>query len=276
MEATEAVERGEEMKTGTIHKIFGAQLRGQVELTLVDWYIGPSRSRGLIEFALAALLERGHILMAEVVDTEHEEWLKGRIQEIRSMLESTIDTWQDEEVGPKNEMGTPLSATGVGAKKRYEAYILTWIDQLVRDLENEFESRKAALPQLPVILGIKREDIKEPLRQAPADQWPMQWAWFEEGVNQAETELRGILPVGILDKIRFDLIWNAVVQEVDLKEIRPSICACTLRNDAVLKIVRMYGSTGKQILTPAEELNMYSLLLTCVGGGDVQKTWWGG
>lgn len=117
------------MKTGTIHKIFGARLTGQVELTLADWYIGTKRARDLADYALD-LFDTGVSSIPPTVSSE----LKHKIDIARTMVESTVLSWEDESLGPKTEEGIPFSVDGKGAKAEYREYIKNWIEEMTKEL----------------------------------------------------------------------------------------------------------------------------------------------
>jgi len=292
MEAEERTLRGEigdGMKTELVRKLFGA-----APLQYVDWYIGEKRAQGLVDFAVNALGERVGPLIPRAIEGNQGNWLESKVAEIRNVLENEIITWMDEEKGPRDESGVPLSATGAGAKKRYEAFILVWIDGIVRDLTTELEQKitgpisfeapglsDLSIGGAPTEMGPSIGTLFGPVGklahekwQLPKQEWISTWRWFEEGTSQAEGELRGMLPTTVMAMIDFDRIWSAVVNEIDLTQIRPSICGCTLKNAAVLKIVRTYGHQGENKLLPGDELGLYSLLLTCIGLEDVGKPWW--
>jgi len=120
------------MKTLMIHKIFG----GLPKDIYAQWYIGPGRAEDLLEYGLETLTAFVDPLYRENFEgTPSEAWFWDRIREIEQTLRTIIPTWIDEEEGPTDEEGTPLYRTGRGAKARYQAYIVTWIEGLLNALK---------------------------------------------------------------------------------------------------------------------------------------------
>jgi len=167
-------------------KVFGAD----PIYTWVDWYIGPKRAEGLYQYAEQVLASYLQPLMKEVYGKPEAEQVKQMIQDKLKDIHDEILTWQDEEKGPKNPTGVPLSKTGRGAKARYEQYISTWMKNIADNIIAQYQGRE------------KKQEV-------PGPDWAKNWGWFDATIQQAINDVQRVLG-GEAEKIDWNTVWDAV------------------------------------------------------------------
>jgi len=109
----------EPVKAALLHKLFGG-----------GWYLGPDRTRELANYALDLFDAQVAPIWAGYEGTSQAELLNREIATMKTDLESTILTWENESLGPETGLGVPF-AEGAGGKDRYRRYIDNWVRGLI-------------------------------------------------------------------------------------------------------------------------------------------------
>ena len=189
------------MNVNTIIKIFGATSPA----ILADWWIGPSRAEDLVKYAVETLVSLGQpIYETYFKGTDNENWYFDQTNALENTLRTTIATWVDEEQGPKNDEGMPLSKTGKGAKARYQQYIVSWVQGALDQIKN-------SAPSITVQPSVSA--VSAPPPSGPTPGWASQWAWYEDAINDAVRQAQGALPNRT--DIDWSQAWDWAEQAVD-------------------------------------------------------------
>lgn len=179
------------MKDIAIRKLFGAA----PPVLLADWYIGPSRAQGLIDYAIETLVALGQpVYEGFFKGTANEGWYFEQTGAFEKTLRTEIAGWVDEETGPRNESGVPLSKTGIGAKSRYQHFIVSWVERALEHIKNSAPST------IDTSVGSFSE-VSAPPPSGPTPDWAAQWQWYEDAVNEAVRQAQAALPA------RSDIDW---------------------------------------------------------------------
>ena len=220
-----------------IKKIFGAN---PVQVQWADWNVGPKRVKELTEYALNALAKAARPLFEAAKNTDAAEWLTNKVKDLMDEVTATVATWADESKGPKNEAGVPLSKTGRGAKARYQAYILSWVDSLTQPLMDELNYR---------LFSIGKPGHPIPTEGAPPG-WEKSWRWLDEGIARAMQHVQSVVPGVVLGKVDVNKLWDDTLNGIDVGTLFPATIEDRLVQAFLGHLLQSYGQT----LTP-EELN---------------------
>ena len=219
-----------------VRKIFGASPNVQVEW--VDWNVGPKRVKELTEYALNALAKATRPLFEAAKNTDAADWLTSKVKDLIAEIQAKIATWADESKGPRNEAGIPLSKTGRGAKARYQAYILSWIDSLTQPLMDELNYR---------LFSIGKSGHPKSVEGAPPG-WERTWHWLDDGIAKAMQHVQNVVPGTVLGKVDVNSLWDDVLNGIDVGTLYPATIEDRLAQAFLGRLLQAYG----QSLSPAE------------------------
>jgi len=184
------------MNTTTIKKIFGG-IQIAPAYILADWSIGPSRASGLAEYAIATLNESALPLRNAVTNHATLQSLEDKLRDAAGMLEREILLWEDEQLGPKDEQGQPLSTIGTGAKAAYKNFIGVWVQKILTGIEAE-------LHMLPSVESLDPEFLTQAtamVKEYPTVIQPLREVFIRQAGG--EVALRGV--GGALSSLRSQL-----------------------------------------------------------------------
>jgi len=240
------------MKDRVIRKLFGA-----APLLYADWFIGPSRAEGLVNFAIDTLNALGAPVYENFFKgTANDSWYMNQTGALESTLRTEIATWIDEDLGPKNESGVPLSKTGVGAKSRYQQFIVSWITRAVDQIKNSAPS------VIDDSVG-SVSAVSAPPPSGPAPGWAQDWQWYEDAINEAVRQAQAALPN------RADIDWSLAWDWAE-GYVSPAALAAHYKFDPIAppKIVMNAVWTGlkRGYDWTSEELSAIGALLPTGGG----------